>query len=298
MTKILKAYLDLARIHFFFVWPILFCSGLFLAFQTYGGFSWTIVIQAILIGFLGFEAGLILNDIVDSNIDKKETQTDKLTKYWRVFGRRPISEGLISRKNAIALFILLVVATAAIILTLPSENALYVSTIMVICYCLEVFYQIKKRNQNQPIAQLIGRIDFTLFPIAGYLCFGQPDINVLLFALFFYPLAQAHLGLNDLIDIKNDKAKQMKTIPILYGMKKTTYWILIFTIIHFITTTIFLITLKTVTILGFSIGFTLLTIANYRIQKEKTADTGMKTLPLFHITLLIYSLSIILQYFI
>jgi 4-hydroxybenzoate polyprenyltransferase len=248
---------------------------------------------------LGFEAGLVLNDIVDGNIDKKETQTDKLTKYWRVFGRRPVSEGLISRKNAAILFVLLVAITTALIFSLPSfTNALYVVTIMVTCYCLEAFYQIKKRNQNHPIAQLIGRIDFTLFPLAGYLCVGQLDSNLLLFALFFYPIAQAHLGLNDLIDVKNDKAKQMKTIPVLYGMKKTTYWILGFTIIHFITTAIFLTALKTVAIVGFAIGFTLLIIANYRIQKEKTADVGIKVLPLFHVTLLVYSLSIILQYFI
>ncbi len=298
MTETLKAYMDLARIHFFFVWPTLFCAGLFLAFQNYGGFSWTLVIQAVLIGLLGFEAGLVLNDIVDSNIDKKETQTDKLTKYWRVFGKRPISQGLISRKNVTILFALLVAATTTIIFTLPFPNALYVAGIMAICYCLEVFYQIKKRNQTLPIAQLIGRIDFTLFPVAGYLCIGSPDINVLLFALFFYPLAQAHLGLNDLIDVTNDEAKQMKTIPVLYGMKKTTYWILAFTAIHIVTALIFLTVLGTVAIAGFAVGFVLLIIANYRIQKEKTADTGMKVLPMFHVTMLIYALSIILEYFI
>jgi 4-hydroxybenzoate polyprenyltransferase len=120
---------------------------------------------------------------------------------------------------------------------------------------------------------------------------------VLLFALFFYPLAQAHLGLNDLIDVTNDEAKQMKTIPVLYGMKKTTYWILVFTAIHIVTSLIFLTVLGTVAIAGFAVGFVLLTIANYRIQKEKTADTGMKVLPMFHITMLIYALSIILEYF-
>ena len=33
MKEKLKAYLDLTRLHFLFVWPTLFCSGLFLAFQ-------------------------------------------------------------------------------------------------------------------------------------------------------------------------------------------------------------------------------------------------------------------------
>ena len=298
MKNTLKAYLDLTRLHFFFVWPTLFCAGLFLALQNYAGFSWVLVLQAGLIGLIGFEAGLVLNDIVDSDIDKKEQQSGKLTKYWRVFGKRPISEGLISRRNAIILFFLLVAVTTTLIFTLPDPNSFYVVGIMAVCYCLEVFYQIKKRNQTHPIAQLIGRIDFALFPVAGYLCIGSPDINVLLFALFFYPLAQAHLGVNDLIDVTNDEAKQMKTIPIMYGMKKTTYWILAFSITHFVTALIFLTTLRTVAIAGFAFGFALLTIGNYIIQKGKTADAGMKALPLFHVTMLIYALSIILQYFI
>ena len=68
----LKAYADLTRVHFFFVWPLLFCSGLFLALQYYGGFSPWLVLQAVLIGFLGFEAGLVLNDIVDHDVDVQD----------------------------------------------------------------------------------------------------------------------------------------------------------------------------------------------------------------------------------
>ena len=195
MKENLKAYMDLTRLHFFFVWPILFCAGLFLAFQYHDSFSWLLVGKVALIGFLGFEAGLVLNDIVDGDIDKKDVEFDKLTKYWRVFGKRPISQGLIIRQNAILLFGVLVAVTSILILTLPFPQSLYVFGIMVVCYCLEVFYQIKKRNQTFQFAQLIGRIDFTLFPLAGYLCPGSPGCNVLLFAFFFYPLALAHLEL-------------------------------------------------------------------------------------------------------
>ena len=53
MTEKVKAYVDLLRLHFFFVWPVLFCSGLFLGFQFYGGFSVLLVVQAALIGFFG-----------------------------------------------------------------------------------------------------------------------------------------------------------------------------------------------------------------------------------------------------
>ena len=72
---------------------------------------------------------------------------------------------------------------------------------MVYCYVIEIFYQMEKRiPQVFPFPQIIGRTDFALFPVAGYLCAGNPDVNVLLYFLFFYPFALAHLGANDLID--------------------------------------------------------------------------------------------------
>ena len=46
LSDSLKAYVDLTRLHFFFVWPLLFCSGLFLSFPRYGGFSWALVGKA------------------------------------------------------------------------------------------------------------------------------------------------------------------------------------------------------------------------------------------------------------
>jgi 4-hydroxybenzoate polyprenyltransferase len=298
MKETIKAYVDLTRLHFFFVWPILFCAGLFLAFQYNDGFSWLLITKVALIGFLGFEAGLVLNDIVDWNIDRKDVEFDKLTKYWRVFGKRPIPQGLITRQKAFLLFALLVAFTTILIFTLSFPQSLYVFSIMIICYCLEVFYQVKKRDQTFPFAQLIGRIDFTLFPVAGYLCFGSPDINVLLFALFFYPLAQAHLGVNDISDVANDRVKDMKTIPVLYGMKATAYWILFFSAIHFTTAIIFLSVLETLAIAGFAVAFLLISVGNYIILRGKTADSGMKALPLFHIAMLIYAITIIAEYLI
>ena len=298
MKENLKAYVDLTRLHFFFVWPILFCSGLFLAFQYYDGFSWLLVIKVALIGLLGFEAGLVLNDVVDSDVDKKDVEFDKLTKYWRVFGKRPIPQGLISQQKALLLFALLVSFTTILIFTLPFPQTLYVFGIMILCYCLEVFYQIKKRKQSLPFAQLIGRIDFTLFPVAGYLCLGNPDINVLLFAFFFYPLALAHLGVNDISDVANDRVKEMKTIPVLYGMKGTVYWILFFSVLHFVAAVVFLNVLGTLALAGFAVSLSLLAIGNYMILRGKSADSGIKALPLFHVAMLIYAITIILEYFI
>lgn len=298
MSKI-KAYLDLLRLHFFFVWPTLFCAGLFLGFYFYGNFSLITVLQAILIGFLGFEAGLVLNDIVDANIDKKELPSDnKLTKYWRPFGKRPISQSLISRNQATAVFIVLVALTSLVIFTLPFPNSLYVFTIMATCYCLEVFYQLKKRHEKFPLAQIVGRIDFALFLVAGYLVVGQPDLTALLLFFFFYPLALAHLGLNDLIDVNNDVAKKMKTIPTLYSVKFTSYWILAFSVWHFVMAILLLTVIGTVLpIVGFGVSLTLIAIANLKIMQQKTPEVTLKVLPLFHVSMLIYAITIILNFF-
>ena len=298
MSQKIKAMMDLLRLHFFFVWPTLFCAGLFLGFWFNSGFSWTLILQAILIGFSGFEAGLVLNDIVDADIDRKELASDfKLTKYWRPFGRRPIPQTLISRRQAISLFAILVTVTTVVIFTLPYPNALYVFGIMVTCYGLEGFYQIKKRNERLPIAQVVGRIDFALFLVAGYLCVGNPDLNVLFLFLFFYPLALAHLGVNDLVDVYNDKAKGMNTVTTLYGIKATTVWIAAFSMWHIAMAIVFLLNIGSyVAFGGFAVSFLLLIVADAKILAEKSSETAIKTLPMFHVAMLIYAITIIVNY--
>ena len=293
-----KAYMDLLRLHFFFVWPTLFCGGLFFGFFFYGNFSLMLVLQAVLIGFLGFEAGLVLNDIVDADIDKKDLPSDNnLTKYWRPFGERPISQMLISRRQATAVFIVLVALTVTVTFTLPYPNAIYVFTIMVACYCLEVFYQLKKRNERFPFAQILGRVDFALFLVAGYLCVGRPDWNAVLLFLFFYPLALAHLGVNDLIDASNDRARGLNTIPTLYSISFTVLWILSFSLWHFAMAVIFLVNLGTIVpIAGFAVSLALLSAGNIKIMKEKTPEVTIRALPLFHVAMLIYAISIIVNF--
>jgi 4-hydroxybenzoate polyprenyltransferase len=292
--------MDLLRLHFFFVWPTLFCAGLFLSFGFNGGFSTTLVLQALLIGFFGFEAGLVLNDIVDARIDKKELASENvLTKYWRPFGERPIPNALIPRRQAVAVFAVLVVAASAVIFTLPFPHSLYVFALMLSCYGLELFYQIKKRNEKSPVAQIIGRVDFALFLVAGYLCVGSPDLNALLLFLFFYPLALAHLGVNDLVDAANDKAKGMNTIPTLYSNNATVYWILAFSLWHFGMAIIILTTLGTfLAVGGFIVSLILLTVGNLKILRERTPQSAIKALPLFHVAMLIYAITIIANYFV
>lgn len=295
--NVLKSYIDLTRAHFFFVWPLLFCSGLMLAFGNYGGFSWQLTLKAALIGLTGFEAGLVLNDYVDRNRDRLDVEFNGLTRYWRPFGSRPIPSGQIDPGNALMLFLLLATIAASLILTLPYPNSLYVLILMGYSYSAEYFYQVRKRKQRYPVAQLVGRTDLALFPVAGYLCYGSPDSTALLYFIFLYPWAQAHLGVNDLADIANDRARKMNSVTVLYGLKGTAYWILGFTTIHALIAMQFMAKLDTIASYGFILSLALLAVANFIILKGKGPGAGHKALPLFHASLLIYTLSIITDFF-
>jgi 4-hydroxybenzoate polyprenyltransferase len=296
MNPTIRAYIDLTRLQFFFAWPLLFCSGYLLATTVYGNFAWFDLARVCLIGFFGFEAGLVLNDYIDRDYDKKDIESDKLTKYWRIYRTRPIPAGLISPNHALGLFIGLAAIAAALIVTLPYPHSLIVLLIMLYSYTIEMFYQIEKRQPQQfPFAQIIGRTDFALFPVAGYLCLGNPDLNAFLYFVFFYPFALAHLGVNDLIDVANDRVRGMSTIPILYDIPRTTYWIAGFTIIHAMMAFLFMTRLGWIGRAGLLIGLITLMAANGLILKNRTPEAALKVLPLFHITMLLYAGSISLD---
>lgn len=292
MNETLRAYADLFRIQFFFAWPLLFCSGYLLATVTYGGFSWFDLFRVALIGFFGFEAGLVLNDYIDREYDRRDVERRRLTKYWRLFGTRPIPDGLISPRIAAGLVVGLVLVTAGLVLTLPYPSSIIVLPVMFLCYALEIFYQEEKRNQRYPFAQVIGRIDFALFPVAGYFCAGRPDMTAFLFFLFFYPFALAHLGANDLIDIENDRARGMKSVPVIFGTGGTTYWIVFFSAAHIAMAFLFMTVLGWVARIGIIAGLALILFANNVIVKEKSPDAALKVLPCFHGAMVLYALGI------
>ncbi|MFX0041101.1 MAG: UbiA family prenyltransferase [Candidatus Heimdallarchaeota archaeon] len=289
----LKAYLDLTRAHFAIVWPLLFISGLLIAFRDYNYFSFPLLIIVFFIGLFGFEAGMVLNDIVDRKVDKLGSDNE-FTKYWRPFKERPLSTEIISLREAVIIFLIFVGITIALIATLPFPNNLYLYIIMIYAYSVEVFYQKKKGHQQFPIAQLVGRTDLTLFPVAGYLCYGNFSLTIVFLILFLYPWAQAHLGVNDLGDYDNDKAKNLKTITTLYGIKGNIKWIAYFTLIQ-IGFAILLLFFKLgfIALIGFILSFLLLITANVTLLKNQTSNTAIKILPRYHASLLIYILSII-----
>ena len=153
-----------------------------------------------------------------------------------------------------------------------------------------------KRKQKFPIVQILGRADLLLFPIAGYLLFGQFNFTIVYYLLFMYPWALAHLGANDLVDVENDQAKELKTITGLYGIKGNKIWVHLFSVIQLITSAIFvLIDLGGVAIYGFAVSWVLIIFANIIIMRGKEAKNWLKALPMFHASLLIYILSIIID---
>lgn len=276
------------------VWILLFCSGLALAFKHYGNFSWEMTFKAVLIGLFGFEGGLVLNDYVDRKGDQLDVE-GSLTAYWRPFKSRPLPSGRISPNFALGTFLLFSGITGLLMLTLPYPNFFYVFFTMLSSCIIEYFYQIKRKNQTFPVAQLVGRMDFTLFPVAGYLCYGQPDLIVLHYIVFFYPWTLAHLAVNDFIDTENDLARGIKSIPVLYGTQGTLLWILGFTFVHYITAAIFLKQLGEIALFGFLLGFLLLGYANYKLFRERSQKAGLYALFLYHASLVVYSVSIILD---
>ena len=161
---------------------------------------------------------------------------------------------------------------------------------------MEVFYQMVKRKQKFPIAQILGRTDLLLFPIAGYLLVGQFNITIVYYLLFMYPWALAHLGANDLVDFENDQAKKLKTIAGLYGIKGNKLWIHVFSIIQLTTSAIFVfLDLGGIAIYGFAVSWILIVLANILIMRGKEAKDWLKALLMFHASLLFYILSIIID---
>ena len=272
----LRAFADLARIHFLPVWPLVFCSGLALAAEVYGGFT----------------AGLVLNDYIDRDLDRRDVSAS-FSRYWRPFGTRPIPSGTVKPWEALALFLGLVAAAAALALTFPWPRPAWLIGLGLYSYAVEAFYQVAKRRQRFPAAQLVGRTDFALFPVAGYLCLGFPDTLALRFFLAFYPWTLVHLGVNDLADLENDRARGLATIPVLYGTRGTAAWIGGWAALHLLLGAFFYPLLGPVPLAAWLAASLLLVIVAGKILADPTPQRGLAMLPVLHLSLLISSLGIL-----
>ena len=291
----LRPYLDLVRIHFAPAWPLLFCSGTLLASNFYDGLTWTLLLAAVLIALFGFCAGLVMNDYVDRDLDRRDVDR-RLTRYWRPFGTRPLAEGTVSPSRARLLAVTLGVLAVIAIMSLPYPHSAYILVIMAWSYLAEYTYQRLKRRQRYPVAQLLGRTDFALFPVAGYLALGQPDLAALLYFVFFYPFALAHLGVNDMADITNDRARDLKTIPVLYGMAGAARWVLVFSLFHGAAAALFAGLLGPLARAGLVAGLACVMVANLLLLRRPEEAIGLRVLPLFHGAMALYAGGIVVDH--
>lgn len=291
----LKAYIDLTRLHFGPVWPLLFCSGAMLGYAATGTFSWTGIWHLALIGFLGGTGGIVLNDVVDRDIDRRDIEHDKLTRYWRPFGNRPLVQGTVRPAGALVVVLLCAGAALGLISRLPYPNSIYVAGGLVYCYVMEVFYQVKKRRQRFPFAQLLGRTDFALFPAAGYIAVAGPALPALAHMLFFYPLTQVHLAVNDLADIRNDEARGMESVPLLYGTAGTAWWIVGFSAVHMLLAPLLAAQLYTTARFWLALPLAILALAAGRIMRRPTPLRALRTLPLIHVTIALEAIVVIVD---
>jgi len=98
--------------------------------------------------------------------------------------------------------------------------------------------------------------------------------------------------------VANDEAKGLKTIPLLYGTRGTVYWILLFTALHSVGAAFFIGVVGKVATYGIMAGVALLLVANVVVMRGKTSKAWLKALPLFHVAMLAYTVSMIADHFI
>ena len=91
------------------------------------------------------------------------------------------------------LFLLFSALTGLVMFTLPYPNSFYVFITMLSSCIIEYFYQVKRKNQNFPVAQLVGRMDFTLFPVAALSLLTGSLINLCYSTCFFSIRGPLHI---------------------------------------------------------------------------------------------------------
>ncbi len=291
----LKAYIDLTRAHFGPVWPLLFCSGAMLAFRHTASFTWTGMWHVALIGLLGGTGGIVLNDIIDRDIDRLDVEHDRLTRYWRPFGSRPIPQGLVSTAGALVVLLICAGAALGLIALLPFPNSAYVAGALVYCYGMESFYQLAKRHQRLPFAQVLGRTDLALFPAAGFMAVAGIAPPAFAYMLFFYPLTLVHLAVNDLADVRNDESRGLQSVSVLYGIGGTVRWIAGFSAVHLVLLPVFATHLHTAARYALAAPLAVLAAANVLIVHRRTPRRALKVLPLIHLTIALEAIVVIVD---
>ncbi|MDE4908264.1 hypothetical protein L0665_06530 [Methanogenium marinum] len=84
----------------------------------------------------------------------------------------------------------------------------------------------------------------------------------------------------------------------LYGEQGTVIWVVVCTALHGIVALFFAGVMGPVGRMGIFVGFLLLVAANVIIIRGGTPEAGMRALPLFHGAIVVYAVSILLEFFV
>lgn len=169
-----------------------------------------LIIAVTLVGYSIY----FLNDVCDLKDDKKNLELGNLS-----HSHRPIVYGAISKSLLIQFAILSAILglLAAFILNLQVFLALALYVFLGICYSLEPI-RLKKRFLFK---QLITASGHALAVLSGALVVGHISPPVIFLIVLNFAISLGVNPLMDLRDLRGDRVKGVKTIPVVLGPKFT-----------------------------------------------------------------------------
>ncbi len=198
-----KAFIEILRPHNCFIAGLVGILGSVVALGHFPEIKTAALIFAVV--FLGCSAGNTINDYFDYEIDKINRPT------------RPLPRGAMSRKTAFWYAILLFVVG----LVLAYRLNIYAFLLAVAAYSVLFIYAWKLKPLpiigNIMVASLTGAT-----PLYGAIAVGKIGLAGYL-ALCAFLVNLAREIMKDIEDIEGDKAKGAKTLPIVWGIKKSAY---------------------------------------------------------------------------
>jgi 4-hydroxybenzoate polyprenyltransferase len=187
--------------------------------------------KVIVIGFIaswtGNHAAFAINDYMDMEVDKKRLnylKKDNKFDIDRAFIAYPLAQGYITEDMALIWILsLFTIATIFAYLLNPISAILYiVAIILEILYC--------RLLMVSPLKVVISGAMVSFGVLAGWFATSNsfnPDAILILFIwIFFWEIGGRNIP-NDMLDVEEDKLLNIKTVPLIYGMKFTK--IVIFT---------------------------------------------------------------------
>lgn len=179
--------------------------GLFATFTMHGSLNPPIILIAFFAYFFISGSGFVINDYFDIDIDSINKPS------------RPLPAGLISKREALYIYVLMFIGS--IILSLR-VNSLF-ATIAIPNAVLNSIYSVYFKRYGGILANIIMGIYAALVVLSGISISGSLSITAVGYAtsLFLYMVgAQIIMGIED---IKGDSLNGARTLPVTIGLEKS-----------------------------------------------------------------------------